>query len=710
MAAANTNERSPLVHQVEYIHTTRVPDIAVTSTSNDQAPTRSSSSSSAKTAVGAKTIGWFASFAFTMNNIAGPGMLDFPAAFQSAGYVPCIACLVVVAPIASICGTLLVDTMARIKYPVDNSNFDARVEFSDIFKYFLGQRWFTLTQLAFYLCLLSQNVAAIVGTAQVLDSLVATALPGGKTYALEVGTAELYDRGEGYDGSGGGGEGDGGGVAESVVFELGPLGRVIDWSAARDCPLAERPGYHHHRHDHVHRHNEHHDYYTTVCAPFTYGSGHDSEEPSQPAAVLTLGYVLCAALFFHLGLANLEENMFMQIASFVALVVIAGEFLWQFSDLAWPHDDDDGAAAAAAVESSLLSAPSAEGEGEDSDYSSLSSSSASSSRVPAFGPDWSSCLGVVIFNFNFAVTLPSWVNEKEEGVGVNAVVWGASAASTLLYAAVGWLGGLAFADIPDNMLELLASPAAVGPVTRVCSLLFGVAIIGLGIPIFCVLMRYNLVVGGVCGNGLGTFLGGVLPWLVSWLVYQGHAVMDLLTWAGLVLNGFIDFLCPVVVALVAVRATGADAALAGLEARFRTSLGDGPQRLSWSRRTKSWEQSSGGSRSNLDDGGGGGGGDDDDDDSFVLDPAHTTDEEGGEAGNGNGELGGGGAREGGGRRRRGRGTATLYSDDVVQPTVVRAVPVCAQWQHELFVIALGAAILTLLSVGLLLKADPGLLT
>ena len=519
-------------------------------------------------------------------------------------------------------------------------------------------------------CLLSQNVAAIVGTAQVLDSPWRRRAEG-KTYAPRWAQRSL-DRGEGYDGSGGGGEGDGGGVAESVVFELGPLGRVIDWSAARDCPLAERPGYHHHRHDHVHRHNEHHDYYTTVCAPFTYGSGHDSEEPSQPAAVLTLGYVLCAALFFHLGLANLEENMFMQIASFVALVVIAGEFLWQFSDLAWPHDDDDGAAAAAAVESSLLSAPSAEGEGEDSDYSSLSSSSASSSRVPAFGPDWSSCLGVVIFNFNFAVTLPSWVNEKEEGVGVNAVVWGASAASTLLYAAVGWLGGLAFMDIPDNMLELLASPAAVGPVTRVCSLLFGVAIIGLGIPIFCVLMRYNLVVGGVCGNGLGTFLGGVLPWLVSWLVYQGHAVMDLLTWAGLVLNGFIDFLCPVVVALVAVRATGADAALAGLEARFRTSLGDGPQRLSWSRRTKSWEQSSGapGRTSRR----------------WRVAATTTTmtlcsirliQQTRRAAKLGTGTESSDGEQEGGGRRRRGRGTATLYSDDVVQPTVVRAVPVCA---------------------------------
>ena len=69
------------------------------------------------------------------------------------------------------------------------------------------------------------------------------------------------------------------------------------------------------------------------------------------------------------------------------------------------------------------------------------------------------------------------------------------------------------------MLELLTS-RAVGSTVRLSALLFGVAIIGLGIPIFCILMRYNLVVGGVCGNGLGTFLGGVLPWLISWLVYQ----------------------------------------------------------------------------------------------------------------------------------------------------------------------------------------------
>jgi hypothetical protein len=69
------------------------------------------------------------------------------------------------------------------------------------------------------------------------------------------------------------------------------------------------------------------------------------------------------------------------------------------------------------------------------------------------------------------------------------------------------------------MLEMLSS-SAVGAPTRLAALLFGVAIIGLGIPVFCILMRYNLVVGGVCGNGLGTFLGGVLPWLISWLVYQ----------------------------------------------------------------------------------------------------------------------------------------------------------------------------------------------
>uniref|UniRef100_A0A7S2D668 Uncharacterized protein n=1 Tax=Octactis speculum TaxID=3111310 RepID=A0A7S2D668_9STRA len=112
---------------------------------------------------------------------------------------------------------------------------------------------------------------------------------------------------------------------------------------------------------------------------------------------------------------------------------------------------------------------------------------------------------------------------------------------------------MAFVVAPDNMLNVLLSSAS-DPVTQVCAGLFGIMIIGLGIPIFCVLMRYNLVVGGLCSPFWGNFWGSVFPWLVSWTLYQGHFVLEMLSWSGLLLNGFIDFICPILVSVIAVRA------------------------------------------------------------------------------------------------------------------------------------------------------------
>lgn len=407
--------------------------------------------------LGAKSIGLLGSFALTVNNISGPGMLDFPAIFQKAGYIPCLLCLFFVCLISSICATLLCDTMARIP---GNESFDKRVEFSDIFRHFLGRRWFVITQLAFFLCLLSQNVAAIVSTAQVLDSLVATMILN-ESYALHFNSAY------------------------KSFFS------VISWQHS-DCSLQSIED--------------------GSCVPFTYDAM--VESPAPGGFVLTLGYVLCTFLFLYLGLLNLDENISMQIMSFFALLLISLEFLWCFHTQIRPEHSYD--------------------------------------RVPAFGEDWSDCLGVVIFNFAFCVTIPSWVNEKKPSVDINRTIWASTISSTLLYTAVGWLGGLAFNEMPDNMLELLSSDK-VDKTTNIFALFFSVFIIGMGIPIFCILMRYNLVVSNVCAEKWGLFWGGIFPWLISWFVYQGHGVLNLLSWSGLILNGFIDFFCPALVSLVAVR-------------------------------------------------------------------------------------------------------------------------------------------------------------
>lgn len=73
--------------------------------------------------------------------------------------------------------------------------------------------------------------------------------------------------------------------------------------------------------------------------------------------------------------------------------------------------------------------------------------------------------------------MPSWLNEKAPGVSVNRVFWTSTILSTLLYTSVGVLGALAFAQVPENMLNLMVSEQ-VGLLTRLCGILFGVLIIG----------------------------------------------------------------------------------------------------------------------------------------------------------------------------------------------------------------------------------------
>ena len=95
---------------------------------------------------GAKTIGTFGSFALLVNNISGPGMLQFPAAFQNAGWVPSLVVLALVTVLSTLAGTLLCDAMARIP---GNHRLERRVEFSSVLAHFVGPRAFAASQAAY---------------------------------------------------------------------------------------------------------------------------------------------------------------------------------------------------------------------------------------------------------------------------------------------------------------------------------------------------------------------------------------------------------------------------------------------------------------------------------------------------------------------------------------------------------------------------------
>lgn len=58
-------------------------------------------------------------------------------------------------------------------------------------------------------------------------------------------------------------------------------------------------------------------------------------------------------------------------------------------------------------------------------------------RLRWWGRDYSNLVGVVLFNYAYAVTLPAWLHLKQPEVSVNATVWTSVGISTFIYITFG---------------------------------------------------------------------------------------------------------------------------------------------------------------------------------------------------------------------------------------------------------------------------------
>ncbi len=234
------------------------------------------------------------------------------------------------------------------------------------------------------------------------------------------------------------------------------------------------------------------------CTPFHHYK-HDS--------IISLGYIITTMAFFPLGRNDLKETIWVQIISFLFFFLLLLQFFSEFSQRGFDNAES----------------------------------------VPYIGSDMSQLAGVILFNYAYPITIPSWLNEKKSDVPVNQVIWAASSMSTTLYIIFGILGAFSFKKTGDDMLILLASNQ-VAPLTRICSALFSVLIIGCGVPIFCVIVKNSLATAKLCDHGWSLFYGSTLPYLVSWLMYQGTLLLSVVNWTGLVVNGSVAFILPLVLA------------------------------------------------------------------------------------------------------------------------------------------------------------------
>lgn len=169
-------------------------------------------------------------------------------------------------------------------------------------------------------------------------------------------------------------------------------------------------------------------------------------------------------------------------------------------------------------------------------------------------------MGVILFNFSLVMAIPAWLNEKKETVSVEKVVYGSTAISTALYIAVGILGAFAIPNVNVNLLEPMVS-GAYGAGLQLSGSLFAFFIIGLDIPLFSVLCRYNLTHSGLCSKRTANLLVVWIPWMTSWIFYQGDAIGKVLDWGGVFLTSAIAFLLPLYIALRALVTTNQEGSI-----------------------------------------------------------------------------------------------------------------------------------------------------
>jgi hypothetical protein len=215
---------------------------------------------------------------------------------------------------------------------------------------------------------------------------------------------------------------------------------------------------------------------------------------------ISAGFLFCMIICLPFGMSSLEENMWFQWFSLVALFASCGLFIWDYLQLPLHFE-----------------------------------------QVPMWNSGFDNqaqVLGVVIFSYAFVITVPSWINEKAPNVSTNKSVWYSCFVGMFLKGSIGYLAAITYPNMANNanILQVMNDSTLGGHefhrLTRLAVYLFNFGTIVPGIPVFSILVRYNLLSGKVCNSRWAFFYSFVLPWGVSMFLYRGKGFQNLVNWTA----------------------------------------------------------------------------------------------------------------------------------------------------------------------------------
>ncbi|KAI9225267.1 MAG: hypothetical protein DHS80DRAFT_20683, partial [Piptocephalis tieghemiana] len=222
------------------------------------------------------------------------------------------------------------------------------------------------------------------------------------------------------------------------------------------------------------------------------------------------GYLLSATIVLPLSLLNLVDNIKTQVISLISLIIIVIIWLILF----------------------LL-------HGLHPQY------------MPPLGLDHSQVLGTIIFNYVYMTTIPSWVNAKKPSVSIRKSIFLSTLIATLVYVLIGCFGALSYPmPLQSNILTIIGNGGHGAIIARITAFIFPIATIITSIPVYTIVVRYNLVRGGICGPRMANVLAAVVPWAIAIPFQTGPWFNHIVNWSSLLFAAVINFSLPFALYLI----------------------------------------------------------------------------------------------------------------------------------------------------------------
>ena len=227
------------------------------------------------------------------------------------------------------------------------------------------------------------------------------------------------------------------------------------------------------------------------------------------AWILSLGFILVALLAIPLGYWNLDDIIGVQIGAGILLFGIIIAWMYEFGSRGLKY------------------------------------------QVHAFGSHPANEVGTTVFNYAYIVTVPSWINEKSPGISINKSIWSALLPAIVTFTLLGWIGALAIKTTSTTDLLASLSTPETSTIAQIATYLFPWAALVSGIPIYSIIIRYNLIENNICTTTWANFWSVIFPWISAFCLMSGNLLNTALNWGSILTTIPLNLMLPAFLYIVA---------------------------------------------------------------------------------------------------------------------------------------------------------------